>query len=158
MHQRDPGAVLGAALRNARPGAAVAFVESSMVSLRGSAHSHPHSPLYDDIVRWKCAVVGGAGADLSAGLRLRSVFLEAGLPEPVTRLDATVEGGPKSPLYAYMAESIRSMLPRARALGIGGFDEAEVDSLAHRLREEVTASGGVLVGWPVVSAWSATRS
>jgi SAM-dependent methyltransferase len=155
MHQTDPAATLAAALGNARTGAAVAFVESAMVALQGGAHSYPHSPLYDQIVAWKCAVVGGAGADLAAGLKLRRVFLDAGLPEPVTRLHARVEGGPDSPLYAYMAESVRSMLPQARRLGVAGFDEAAVDTLAHRLRDEVVAGGGVLVAWPVVAASSA---
>lgn len=154
MHQEDPSGTLTAVLRGARPGAVVAFVESSMASLRGSTHSCPHSPLYDEIVRWKCAVVGGAGADLEAGLRLRRVFLDAGLPDPVTRLHARVEGGPDSPLYAYMADSVRSMLPQARRLGVDGFDEAGVDTLADRLRKQVVAGGGVLVAWPVVTAWS----
>ena len=101
--------------------------------------------------------MGGAGADLSAGLRLRSTFLEAGLPAPVTRLDATVDGGPDSPLYAYMAESMRSMLPMAMKLGVDGFDDAALDTLAGDLRDELTASGGVIVGWPVVSAWVPLR-
>jgi SAM-dependent methyltransferase len=157
MHQKEPAFVLSETLRNARPGAAVAFVESCMASLLGSAHSFPPSPLYDSIVRWKCAVVGGAGADLSAGLRLRSTFLEAGLPAPVTRLDATVAGGPDSPLYAYMAESMRSMLPMARSLGVEGFDDHALDRLAGDLRGELASSGGVIVGWPVVSAWVPLR-
>jgi ubiquinone/menaquinone biosynthesis C-methylase UbiE len=154
MHQADPAAVLASVLRHARPGAPVAFVESTMVSLQDAAHSHPHSPLYDEIVRWKCAVVGGAGADLSAGLKLRRTFVDAGLPEPVTRLHARVEGGPDSPLYAYMADSVRSMLPQARRLGVEGFDDRSVDTLAGRLRAEVMAAGGVLVAWPVVTGWS----
>lgn len=153
MHQPDPAAVLAAALRNLRPGGCVAFVESTMASLRGAPHSHPHSPLYDQVVRWKCDVVEGAGADLAAGLRLRSIFVAAGLPEPTTRMEARVEGGERSPIYAFMAESVRSMLPQARKLGITGFDEASVDTLEERLRSEVVESGGVLVAWPVVTAW-----
>lgn len=154
MHQPDPSATLSTVLRNVRPGAPVAFVESAMVTLRGGGHSAPYSPLYDAIVKWKCAVVEGAGADLSAGLRLRRTFRDAGLPDPVARLHARVEGGPESPLYAYMAESVRSMLPQARRLGLDGFDEASVDTLAHRLRAEVAATQGTLVAWPVVTAWS----
>lgn len=154
MHQENPSAELAGVLENVRTGGPVAIIESSMASLLGSTHSHPHSPLYDRIVRWKCAVVGGAGADLAAGLKLRSIFMDAGLPEPVTRLHARVEGGPDSALYPYMAESVRSMLPQARRLGVEGFDEAGVDVLADRLREEVVALGGVVVAWPVVTAWS----
>lgn len=156
MHQSDAAAVLRDALVNARPGAAVAFVESSMTSLTEGVHSLPFSPLYDRVVRWKSAVVGGSGADLQAGLRLRRVFLDAGLCEPVVRFHAHVEGGGDSPWYDYIQESVTSMLPRARELGVEGFDEASVATLADDLRAETVASGGVLVGWPVVAAWSRT--
>jgi len=153
MHQSDPSAVLSAALHNIRPGGAVVFVESSMASIL-SHHSLPHSPAYDAVVRWMCAVVGGSGADLEAGLRLRRTFLGAGLREPVLHLEARVEGGSDSAMYAYVAESVRSLLPRARALGIEGFDETTVGTLAERLREEVVRSDGVLVNWPVVAGWA----
>ncbi len=153
MHLPDPARALAAAASSVRAGGPIVFVESSMSSIR-THHSFPHSPVYDAIVQWKCAVVGGSGADLDAGLRLRRTFLDAGLPEPTTRLDAQVEGGPDTPLYHYLAESVRSMLPRARALGITGFDEASVDSLAERLRADVLTRSGVLVNWPVVAACS----
>jgi ubiquinone/menaquinone biosynthesis C-methylase UbiE len=153
MHQPDPARALAGAARNVRSGGAVIMVESCMTSIR-ACHSFPYSSVYDRVVQWKCAVVGGSGADLEAGLRLRSAFIGAGLPEPVTRFDAVVEGGPDSLLYTYLAESVRSMLPQARALGIEGFDEASVDSLADRLREQVLALDGVLVNWPVVAAWA----
>ena len=53
-----------------------------------------------------------------------------------------------------MADSVRSMLPQAKKLGVDGFDGAGVDTLGERLRAEVMASGGILVAWPVVTAWS----
>lgn len=156
MHQPDPAAVLRAALGHVAPGGSVAFLESSMTSLSEGVHSLPFSPLYDRVVRWKSAVVRGSGADLDAGLRLRRVFLDAGLPEPRVRFHAHVEGGEDTPWYAYIQESVTSMLPRARDLGIDGFDDASVATLAHDLRAETMASGGVLVGWPVVAAWCRT--
>ncbi|MCI0435091.1 MAG: class I SAM-dependent methyltransferase [Gemmatimonadetes bacterium] len=156
MHQQDPAAVLAAAARNVRSGGAVVLIESCMAAI-AAYHSFPHSPVYDTVVRWKCAVVGGSGADLEAGLRLRATFLGAGLPEPAMRFDARVEGGPDSPLYGYMAESVRSMLPQAHALGIEGFDESSVDTLADRLRADVLSRDGLLVNWPVVAAWTHVR-
>jgi SAM-dependent methyltransferase len=153
MHQPDPAATLAAAARGVRPGGPVAFVESHMAALLGGTHSLPPSPLYDRVVRWKCAAVRAVGADLEAGLRLRRTFLDAGLPEPMMRLEAPVGGGAMSPLYTYMAESMRSMLPVARRHGIAGFDGPALDRLADDLRDELVASGGVLLGWPVVAAW-----
>jgi hypothetical protein len=35
-------------------------------------------------------------------------------------------------------------------------DEAAVTTHEHRLREEIVAGGGVIVGWPVVAAWCRT--
>ena len=152
MHQSDPAAMLRAVLANVRSGGVVVMIESHMELLAGGAHSEPHSPLYDEIVRWKCEVVGGAGADLRAGGRLRATFLEAGLPEPEMRVESRFEGGPESPYYDYVAESVRSMLPEARRQGIGGFSETDADELADRLRDEVVASRGSLLVWPVVVA------
>jgi SAM-dependent methyltransferase len=157
MHQPDPAAVLAAAAGNVRQGGSVAFVESHMAALLDAVHSLPRSPLYDRVVRWKCAAVGAAGADLEAGLRLRRTFVDAGLPEPTMRLEAPIGGGAASPLYTYMAESMRSMLPLARRHGVEGFDEPALDRLAADLRDELVASGGVLVGWPVVAAWCRKR-
>ena len=153
MHQDDPGGVLAAAATAIRPGGIIVMVESNMESLLGAQHSSPWSQLYDEIVRWKCAVVKAAGADLGAGLRMLKTFAEAGLPEPSLQQHAPVEGGADSPIYGYMADSCRSMLPRASKFGIGGMDEASVSNLEHRLRSEVLDSGGVLVCWPVVAAW-----
>jgi ubiquinone/menaquinone biosynthesis C-methylase UbiE len=154
MHQPRPAEVLAAAARALRPGGRAVFVESWMALLEHGAHSMPHSPLYDEIVRWKCAVVGGAGADLEAGGRLRRTFLDAGLRDPVTRLEARLEGGPDSPYYRYVAESVRSMLPEARRLGLAGYDDRDADALADRLRDEAVALGSALVVWPVALGWA----
>lgn len=153
MHQPDPAAALAGASTALRPGGVVAFVESSMSLLRDGPHSHPHSALYDDVVRWKCAVVGGAGAHLDAGMALRSTFLDAGLTEPECRLEASLQGGAASEYYRYVAESVRSMLPAARRLDVAGHDADSARDLEERLRAEVVTSGGVLVAWPVVTAW-----
>lgn len=153
MHQSDPAAVLGAALRNARRGALVVFIESCMGMLRAGAHSHPHSALYEAVVRWMCDVVSAAGADLWCGLRLPGTFAGAGLPTPVTRLEAPVECGPRSRFWEYVEESARSMRPEALSRGVAGL-EGGVEGLGERLREDVVARGGAVVGWPVVAAWA----
>ena len=56
-------------------------------------------------------------------------------------------------IYRYMAESVRSMLPMADSHEIGGFSPESVEQLEANLRDELVESGGVLVCWPVVSAW-----
>ena len=154
MHQPDAVATLTAAVRALRPGGIVVMIESYMEILTTGAHSEPNTPLYDEIVRWKSAVVRGAGADLRAGGRLRRTLLDAGLRDPSTRLEARLEGGPDSPYYRYVAESVRSMVAEAARLGLPGFGADDVDGIEDRLRDEVVAGGGVLVVWPVVCAWA----
>lgn len=154
MHQPDPAATLSVTLRNVRPGGSVVMIESHIDILARGAHSVPHSELYDEIVAWKASVVRGAGADIAAGPRLRRTFLDAGLPDPVVRLEARLEGGADSPYYQYLEESARSMLPEAGRLGLDAFTADDVEGLADRIRDEVVALGGVLVAWPVVTAWA----
>ena len=151
MHQSDPAQVLRLLIRSVRPGGAVAIVESWMELLRTGGHAHPPSPLYDEIVRWKSAVVAGAGADLHAGGRLRTTLADAGLESVECRLEALVAGGPDSAYYEYVEESVRSMLPEAARQGLGGFTAESVNGLGARLRDEVVRSGGSLLAWPVVS-------
>lgn len=129
------------------------MLESHMAGLLDTQHSYPHSDMYDTMVRWKCRVVSAAGADIEAGLALYRTFRAAKLPEPALRMEAPVEGGADSLIYRYMAESIRSMLPMAESHGIVGYDAGEVALLEERLRDDVVANEGVLVCWPVVSAY-----
>lgn len=158
MHQADPGATLARASRLVRPGGHVALVESVMAALVEGPSAEPPCPFYERVVRWTCAVVGAAGADLRAGLHLRDVFAAAGLPTPTTRLEARVEGGADSPLYRYCAESVRSMLPLAERMGITGLGADDVDTLEDDLRTAAVEGGHTLVAWPVVAAWSETPS
>ncbi len=97
--------------------------------------------------------MAAAGADIEAGLGLYRTFREAKLSVPEMHMEAPVEGGPDSLIYRYMAESVRSMLPMADSHEIGGFSAETMERLESNLRDEVVASGGTLVCWPVVSAW-----
>jgi len=157
MHQPNPSKTLMQATDSIRSGGVVVMIESNMATLLDSVHSAPESAFYDSIVRWKCRVVEAAAADLNSGMRLRRNFVEAGLPAPQLRLEAPVEGGAGSPIYGYMADSCRSLLPQAANHGIEGFNSEAVETLEHRLEREVIESGGVLVGWPVVVGWSRKR-
>lgn len=153
MHQPAPASVLRGAAKAVRPGGVVCFLESHMDLLLTGGHSFPHSPLYDELVRWMSAVVEGAGADLHAGVRLRAVFAEAGLPSPIARMEAEITGGADSPFYEYLSLSIRSMQPEATRQGLGGLVDADPDVVVGRLRDEVVRTGGCLIVWPVVAAW-----
>ncbi len=155
MHQADPAMALRAAARHLRPGGVVAVLESHMDACVATVHSWPHSPTYDGILRALVGVIRAAGAHTNMGLRLRRTFLDAGLPAPTLRVAARTEGGPDAAIYRYMATSLRSVLPLARRLGVTTptASDTEIEALEQRLREEVTASGGVLTSPLVVGGW-----
>lgn len=153
MHQQDPAAVLRAAARHVRPGGVIALLESHMSGSLPGVHSWPHSPTYDRIVRWQTTAIRAAGGRTDMGLALGPAFVAAGLPAPLLRLEARVEGGADAAIYRYMVESLRSMLPLAERCGIARPTPEEMEVLERQLRTEVTASGGVLVSPLVVAAW-----
>lgn len=153
MHQIRPAEALATAATSVRPGGVVVMVESNMESLVAGDHSMPHSRLYARALRWKLAVAKSAGADVRAGLGLRKTFIDAGLPAPETLLEAPLHGGPDTEYYRYMAESMRSMLPTAEEFGLDDFEARDLDVFEQDLRDDVVSHEGVLVAWPVVSAW-----
>jgi SAM-dependent methyltransferase len=153
MHQADPPRALRDAARHVRPGGLVVILESHLSAWLPDFHSSPHSPTYDRIVRWLVEVIGTGGAHTDMGLRLRRVFIDAGLPAPELWLQARVEGGRDAAIYSYITESLRSMLPLAERFGIATLSMGDVDELERQLREEVTGSGGVLTSPIVVGAW-----
>ncbi len=53
-----------------------------------------------------------------------------------------MDGGPDSPLYEWTSESLRSILPRAEALGLVPSGEIEIDTLADRLKQEAVSRNG----------------
>lgn len=154
MHQRDPASLLATVSSQLRSGGRVVMIESWMALLRTGAHSHPKSTLYDEIVEWSCRVVEGAGADLYSGGRLRETFERAGLERPECRMEALVAGGAGHPYYEYVEQSVRSMLPEATRLGLGGFTERGAEGVRERLEAESMESSTSLVAWPVVAAIS----
>jgi hypothetical protein len=81
-----------------------------------------------------CSVIPG-----DVGTRLFHLFLEAGFTAPDCRVEQPIDGGPDSPFYELIAESLRTVLPRAQALGIANEAEVKIDTLAQRLREEAVS-------------------
>jgi hypothetical protein len=53
------------------------------------------------------------------------------------------------------AEVVRSLLPSIEKLGLATAEEIEIDTLEHRLREEVVRSRGTVMFPPLTAAWSA---
>jgi ubiquinone/menaquinone biosynthesis C-methylase UbiE len=88
------------------------------------------------------------------GGRLYSLFVEAGFPSPDCRGEFAIHGGGDHPSNEWVAESLRSILPRAQALGIGLEFVDTIDTVAERLRQEAAARGSSLPSPVMVGAFA----
>jgi SAM-dependent methyltransferase len=150
MYQPDPAAVIRACLDHLRPGGIVAFQESDLTSGTGV---YPAGPLHEQVARWLTPPAAG-GPEMRMGPRLFETYLRAGLAGPHLRLEAPAGGGPDWPGYAYVAETVRSLLPFLTEAGVVTADEVRIDTLAERLRDETTAASGVQILPTVYGAWT----
>jgi hypothetical protein len=100
--------------------------------------AHPTLPLGDEIMRIFREFFAKA-AHGNMGTQLFHLALEAGFVSPDCRAEYPIDGGAGSPFYPWFAESLRSILPRAEALGLVRAADMEIDTLAARLEQEAVA-------------------
>ena len=150
MYLADPADLLRRLHAHLKPGGVVAFLESA--DLTTAVHSFPATPVHDLVARWTIRPEGSPGPTLDMGLRLYRTFIDAGLPAPQLRAGAPVGGGPDWPGYAFVAESVRSLLPVLERAGTVTAEQADVATLADRLRDEVVATDGVQLLPTVIGA------
>jgi hypothetical protein len=118
------------------------------------SHAEPPCTLTTECRRWIHETFLQAGVDIDMGLKLFATFRRAGLPGPEMLLGSRVEGGPDSPAYGLLAQTLRSLLPMIERYGIASAEEVMVDSFADRLRAQVTSAGAILAGPFLVGAWT----
>ena len=133
------------------PGGIVAFIEPDFST---PVRSHPESPLFQQAWRWIYAVVHASNMHGDSAVALGKIFVEAGLPFPHLECRSWIGGGPGSVFYEYTAETLRSLLPSAERLGIVTSEEAQIETLAGRMEREAVALHSLLIGVPVISAWT----
>ena len=149
----DPVALLRRARSWLRPGGIVAFQE---IDLSIPPRGYPTGPLHEQVMRWTTPPPGAPGPDPQMGLKLFKSFLAAGLPAPQLRRDTPVGGGPRWPGYAYVAETVRSLLPFLERVGAVRPDEVDIETLEDRLRAEVAGQDGIQLLPAIVGAWART--
>jgi ubiquinone/menaquinone biosynthesis C-methylase UbiE len=151
MYLPDPVAVLHRLLRCLRAGGIVAFQENDFTY---PPTAFPPAPLHQRVVRWTTPPSNSSGPDQRMGSKLYRVYLDAGFLAPQLRLDAPIGGGEDWPGYAYVADTVRSLLPMLEQMGVASAEEVGVDTLADRLRAEVVGQRGVQMLPIVVGAWA----
>lgn len=150
LYLKDPAAVLRKMAELVRPGGLIVFQEMEMATAR----SVPDVPLFARCGGWIVEAFNRAGVETSMGSRLHPIYKQAGLAEPQMISAGRVEGSPQSEIYEWLAQTIRSLLPMIEKTGVATKEEVGIDTLADRLRAEVTDKGGVVHSPIFVGAWA----
>ena len=151
MYLAHPADVVRRVAQYVRPGGAVAFQEFQFeFTSLGSAPV----PLFEQFRSWGLAVFRQAGIDTAMGLRLRQIFVDAGLPVPSLHLDGYIAGPGDELAARVVANSLRSALPLVEQFGIATAAEVDIDTFAQRYLAELDSAGTVHMLPPTVRAWS----
>jgi SAM-dependent methyltransferase len=155
MYVEEPGRLLRQLAEHLRPGGIVAFQESA--NLKAAVETYPPTPMHDEIKRWMNPPVDPPMPVFDMGLRLYRTYIDGGLDAPELRQDAPIGGGVDWPGYALIAESMRSLLPFMEQIGTVTAEQADVDTLEARLRDEALEYDAVQVLPTVIGAWTRKR-
>lgn len=153
MYLSDPVAALRRAVERLRPDGIVAMHEADLAY----DWAMPHTPLWEQVRGWFLQTLASAGVEDRMGLRLYRCFIAAGLPAPEMTLESVVAGGPEAPAWGW-ANLIRGVIPLMERLGVATSAEVQPDTLADRLLAQLTAEDGIVVGPPMIGAWSRKRT
>jgi SAM-dependent methyltransferase len=151
MFSADPVALLKGIAVHLRPGGVIVFHESHLTA----TYSFPPAPTYDRCCAWIVETFRKVGTSPQMGLSLYSAFLNAGLPAPTMALQALVGGGDnRLSGLDLVADLATTLAPVMEQMGVATIAELEPATLYERMRAEVAANGGVVVGRYEVGAWS----
>lgn len=153
IHTPDPVALIRRARCFVHPGGILAFQE---YDLSFSAPKFNDLPVWATCANAIAALFERAGLPVHAGALLYTWFLEAGLPVPECRLEFLVEGGENSHYYEWLAETMRSLMPKMLALGILQPDTIDIANLQEKLRRESVNTRRPCIAGPMGAAFVRT--
>jgi ubiquinone/menaquinone biosynthesis C-methylase UbiE len=151
IHQADPTSFLQAAARLARPGGIVALHE---VDLTAGLRSLPIVWRWNAVAELALAAFREALPHHDAANRLIEHFSNAGLPAPNLFCEVPVGGGENSPLYTWLAETLRSMQPQLVRMGVLADEALSIETFESRLRTAVLDAHSQILGPAQVCAWT----
>jgi len=151
MYLSDPGSAIKRLVQHLRPNGRVAFLEFDLTT---QVRAMPDLSLYNQLVKWIYDTMRQARIEMHMGFKLHQAFRAAGLPAPQMRMEALMGSGPDWAGYDYLEQTFRSMLPATLKFGIATAEEVSIDTLADRLRKEVSQVDGVIMLSHVVGAWT----
>jgi len=155
MKEADPVGAIRQAAKLVRAGGRVVFAEWHFESmLWGLTSSWPGLPLYGQVARWTIEALRRSGIHVDMGLRLVNGFVEAGLPLPSVRTDLRVVDGTCAAGFGFFAETLADQLTALERFGIATAEEAQIETLAERMRHEAVAHRGHAFLPLLAGAWA----
>jgi ubiquinone/menaquinone biosynthesis C-methylase UbiE len=151
IHQTDPTDFLRTAARLVRPGGIIAFHE---IDIAGAFNSWPRVWRWDAAGNLILAAFREALPQHDSANRLIEHFSNAGLPAPNVFREMLVGGGTSSPLYAWVADTLRSVWPQLVEMGIATEVAIPAESLATRVRSAVVEARSQIEAPAQVCAWT----
>ena len=147
IHTPDPFAVLEQAATQVRPGGIVAFQE---YDLSRYFPATPAKPLWEKAMQLKVDFFRRVThADI--GVCLLQMFKDVGLRNVQSRAEILLDGGPDCLYFEWMAEGLRSILPKLEATEVATAKELAVETISERLKQEALTVGGYVASPFIVS-------
>jgi ubiquinone/menaquinone biosynthesis C-methylase UbiE len=150
MFTPDPAQTMREIAQHLRSGGIAAFQEPDFTQ---GPYADPPSSLLDQIWEWIAGAFRKSGADTEMGLKLRNLYLRAGLSDLHLGADRFIGGGPEWGGYSHLAGLVKSVMPFLEKSGITTAKEVEPDTLEERLRHDIVSHDGVVVWLTVVRLW-----
>jgi ubiquinone/menaquinone biosynthesis C-methylase UbiE len=151
VHTPDPLAILHKAVSLLQPGGVAAFQEGDFTYC---PRGYPELKVMWSACDWIIQFMSRAVSRPKIGAQLFQLMQEAGLQSPECRAECVMDGGPHSPMYEWIAETVRSLLPRMEALGITTAAEVDIETLADRMRTEALEKCGAGMSPMLIGAFA----
>jgi hypothetical protein len=151
LYAADPAAALATVATHVHPGGLVAFQEMEMNAT--AARAVYGETLLARVVEAVCGTFAAAGVRVNMASELRRTFVKAGLGKPEVVGEFVVGGGEDSAGYSWLANTLRSLAPLSRKVGIPLEPLGDLETLAQRMRAEAASTGRDFWSPPYVGAF-----
>jgi SAM-dependent methyltransferase len=136
LYQTDPIKAVQHAARQVRSGGILVFHEMDFAN---PIRSYPDRTLFGSLCRLITETFRRAGCHADLGLHLTPIFRAAGLSWPTISAEVPIGGEPGCFLYLWIAETLRSLLPRIEQLNLARAKDLDLDTLVARMEAEAMA-------------------
>jgi len=152
LYQPDAGATIRRLLRYLKPGGMVVFHE---LDFPDPHPSFPPCELFDQVYTLIGEAFRRAGTPPNFGRQVGPAFVGAGLPFPTIVAENLVGGAPGSYVYPWLANTLVSVAPRLKDLGLELPEGITADKdLAAKIEAAVLAAGSQVLAPTQYGAWT----